>query len=374
METPQSGVSAIRDREASPETGASRLRAGWIMPPFFHELPVDAPDADSAAARLRDIATTVLADRPVDDQYAFAVTLGSQLEPMAQGNVIYAGLCFLEVEQQPTSSTVLVAQLPHDNDDESVVPTLLDTLKRAYPDHEVEQTDLPCGPAVSRIGPSPFAVEDASTGDVTPVQRQIIQTYVPLPGTGEMLLFELGVFSAQGWELHSEVFAEILKTIDLATDEEIAEAEMLARLGDSSTRSRGELDEETKQDFAGISAEVLHACVGRDRFAPEAERLSATVCPDCWGKALRSPCLVRHEWRLSDVPEAVLREATNSAESRLPSLGWHVADLRPHTYIRAHTERHTVVVTIDVAQRRLLAEVTSMCTRLSNNSLADEFG
>ncbi|GGO55967.1 hypothetical protein GCM10012287_48460 [Streptomyces daqingensis] len=375
MHFPDASTAAPRPQGAYRPLDDSKLRIGWIMPPFFHELPVDAPDADSAAERLHSLATTLLAEHSTDDQYAFALLLGAQLEPMTENNVIYAGLSFLEVDGQPTSSTVLVAQLPRDGggDDETVLTTLQDTLKSTYTDDEVEQTDLPCGPAVSRIGRAPFVVESTSTGEVTQVERQLIQTYVPLPGTAEMLLFELGVFSPEGWELHSEVFAEVLKTIDWATDQEIAEAAMLAQSGGARLEAADALGETAKRGLDRISDEVLRAVTDREGIAREDERLSATVCSACWDKGLRSPCVGHQAWQLSGVGESELEAALPRLVAHFSESGWRVEDLRTDG-LRAQTEEHAVKASTEPVAGRLLAEVSSVCNRLSNQTVADDFG
>lgn len=213
---------------STPTNIANRMHVGWIMPPFLQELPVDATDADEAARRLKDIAIAVLPNRTEEDQYAFALQLGSELEPMKDSGVIYAGLCFLEVDSQPTASTITVSQVQHGQDEPTLLSTVERTLSLQYRHDEIQQSELPCGPCVTRIGPAPFQFEDARTGEAQRVERTLLQIYIPLPGSGEMMIFELSVHSAAGWDLHSELFAEILKTIDWTTDEEVAQQQEIA--------------------------------------------------------------------------------------------------------------------------------------------------
>jgi hypothetical protein len=213
---------------STPVGPSDLVHVGWIMPPFIHELPVDAADADLAASRLKDIALEFLPDRSEEDQYLFALLLGNQLEPMTAAQVIYAGLCFLEKDGQPTASTITVSQMQHGEDEETLLPTIEQTLATRYRHDEVQQSELPCGPCVTRLGSAPFLFENPLTGETQRVDRTLIQVYVPIPGSSELMTFELSVHSPDGWDLHSELFAEILKTIDWTTDEEIDQQREIA--------------------------------------------------------------------------------------------------------------------------------------------------
>lgn len=381
MEMPEAGAGAgaaeVQAHQIPGVPPSSNLRAGWLMPPFFHELPLDAPDADTAAERLYTIATTVLPDHSTDDQYAFALLLAAQVEPMAEGNVISAGMCFLEAEGKPTASTVQVAQLPHESQDNEIIATLLETLRGAYPRDEVEETSLPCGPAVTRIGPAPFAVENTETGEVQPVHRNVIQTYVPMPGTSEMLLFELGVFSAEGWDLHSEVFAEILKTIDWASDEEVREAQLLATQSGAQASTETDFDEGVKAELRALSEQLENACAdaGQAHLTREDERLSGVTCPDCWAKGLRSACVARYAWRADGTSAETVCTVLPDAATRFEGLGWQVEGLHSQERLVLCNDTHTIVMsTVPTAGSSIHVEVTSPCTRLSNTAVADDFG
>lgn len=363
-EPPDGGLSA------SPRTGA--LRAGWIMPPFFHELPLDAPDSESAAQQLHSIATTVLPEHSTDDQYAFAYLLGSQLEPMSKGGAIYAGLCFLEAEGQPTSSTVLVSQVPHDRDDEDIVPTLVDTLRRSYPRDEVDATELPCGPAVFRIGAAPFAMEDPATGDVTPVSRNLIQTYVPMPNTEELLVFELSVYSADGWDLHTEVFAEILKTLEWATDAEIAQAAALSHNAPPAG-AVSPVDDLKLQELHDILVALGTAVVGAALYTSDDKQQSTTTCAECWEKGLRTSCLARQQWRYSNIPPQELNTVLPRGTAHLAKSGWHIESRNPEQ-LSAHKNGNSLILNADPRTGQVLAEVSTLCARVSNTTVSDDFG
>lgn len=366
METPDTRQAGEQSPVASQE---SRLHFGWSTPPFLHELPVDAPDAETAAERLHTLSSTLLPEHSAEGQGTFALLLAAQVEEMAEGGVISAGMCFLEVDGQPTASTLQVTQLPHDSDDHEIIDTLLGVLRSRYPHDEIAQQQLPCGPAVTRIGPSHFALRNAETGEAQPVHRNIIQAYIPLPEASEMLLFELGVFSQEGWDLHSEVFAEILKSVEWATEEEIRAARSLART-DTQTEAGDGVDEATKEELEALSGRIAAACWGSASLAAREDvRTSGTTCQDCWQKGLRSVCVARHEWR----PGAEANVGLQKAASSLTELGWTVEDSSPER-LELRTGDYTIAMSASRQAAITGIAIVSACKRMTNTTMAEDFG
>ncbi|MGW0550024.1 hypothetical protein [Streptomyces altiplanensis] len=368
----------------SAHEGPTELRIGWIMPPFFHELPLDAQNDEEAASRLHDLALAVLPDHSVEDQFIFASLLGSQVVEMVEAGVQYAGLCFLEHEGHATASTVVMTQLPMnieaDGEGEDEISTLLNTLMRGYPRDEVFQSDLPCGPAVSRIGASAFSVQETRTGVTRSVDRNIIQTYVPLPNTAEMLLFELSAFTPDGWDLHSEVFAEILRTIDWASDAEVAARAALTTQGKPVPHDG--MDDETRQRLRWHSSRVLESAAVRGRFLQSHDRLSVTACTDCWGKGLQSACTAQHNWRMDSLTPDQLSNALSGVLNHFGGQGWQVEDGRQRGYVvvsepqvvgRA-TPACDISASVDSTAGSLTVEVSFGCRRQVHTAVTSDFG
>ena len=274
-------------------TTAKKLHVGWIMPPFFHELPIDTDDPDEAATRLVDLTRTVLPEHPERQQMAFAMMHASQLDHFRSAGAVYAGFCLLDMEGRPSTASVCVYQLPTEGAPvEDTLTEIKSALERKYRDDDIQIMELPCGQALARIAAAPFLLpaEMSPTGTGVVVDRGLIHCYVPLPDTQEMLLFELSTPSMEDWELYSELFAEIVRTIDWATDQEIAE---YARLNQES-RVAQQPDQAQVQQVYARSSRVLDALAVRGRMDDEHSEVTATTCEGCWAKGLRSPCSTTH--------------------------------------------------------------------------------
>ncbi|MGI5258271.1 hypothetical protein [Streptomyces angustmyceticus] len=353
---------------------ASGLRIGWIMPPFLHELPVNAVDDEAAADQLYALVTELLPSHPPEYQYRFALGLSAQLEPMVAANVIYAGLCPLEVEGRPSLSTIVVSQMEHDSEDEAeLLRTTRELLERKYPDDDCRAVELTCGPALTRTGTSRFVInaEWSASGHEQPVVLTQMQAYIPLPGTAEMLVFELSSQASEDWGLHAEVFGEILNTLDWGTNQEVEDYRTMQGGVMAGASATAEPDESAKKGLYWHSSRLLDAMALRGRMGRQ-EPVGATTCQDCWTKGLRTPCVATHHWHIDlpsadDLPGALSRvtvtSSTNGWESETTDAGSTVRGWE----IDMAGERvgHSFTVSIDMSARRIAAEVTSPCTRAS---------
>ncbi|MFH8572324.1 hypothetical protein [Streptomyces sp. NPDC017993] len=359
------------DAMAGPTGGRrpSRLRIGWIMPEFIRELPVNVADTDEVAESLHAIATDLMPEHSADDQLRFAFGIAAQLEAMAEADVIYAGLCFLEVEGRPTASTVMVSQVEHDSEDEaSLLRTTRELLERKHPEDEYQEVELPCGPALTRIGGSGFvlAAESSPTGAEELIPQSEIQVFVPLPDTAEMLIFELASPSPEGWDLHSELFAEILKTIDWGTDQEIEEYRAIQQAAPLST----EPDEVVKQEIFWHSSRLMDAAALRGTVGG-GHQVNSTTCETCWGKGLRSPCSATHAWHIENVAPADLQAALARVSAAFAANGWEGEQPATSTSLRMvatdgappRSSGYVFTTSVDLVTRTFTANVASPCTR-----------
>ncbi|MFH8346243.1 hypothetical protein [Streptomyces sp. NPDC018045] len=350
----------------------SRLHIGWIMPPFLREVPLDAPDADAAAERLHALVTELMPEHSAQDQFRFALGIGAQMEAMIEADVMYAGLCFLEVEGRPTASTIMVSQVEHDStDEESLLRVTREALERKHPDDEYQIVELPCGPALTRVGSAVFLLDAgwSPTGQPLPVQQSQIQVYIPLPGTREMLIFTLDCPSPEAWELHSELFAEILKTIDWGTDQEIEDYRAMRQ---SAPVTAVEPAAAVQQELFWHSSRLLDAAALSARIVGGRQATTVT-CAVCWRKGLRSACSAKHGWRLEGAQAADLTAALSRVVTAFASQGWEMAPADNGEGVRAQagdavTPRSTgfaFSLSTDAAAGVLSAEVTSPCERTS---------
>lgn len=366
------------DEVANPAAAARRppkLNIGWIMPPFVHELPVTAADDETAAEQLYALVTEVLPEHPAEFQYRFALGVSAQLEPMTAADVIYAGLCLLEVEERPSLSTIVVSQVRHESeDDAALLRTTQGVLELKFPDDEYRTVELACGQALIRAGTSEFVIDAdwSVSGRELTVQQSQIQSYIPLPSTSEMLIFELSSPASLDWELHAELFHEILNTIDWGTDQEVADYRSMRQ----SAPVALEADESVKKELYWYSSRLLDALGVRGRMRG-GERVSPITCQECWDKGLRTPCSATHDWRM-EFPQQVDISAALSRVADLPAtLGWESEVFNGDNAIRGWEVgddaragyRFTLVATECTEQ--VTTEVISPCNRSLRASVTE---
>ncbi|MHC5260623.1 hypothetical protein ACYSUO_22305 [Streptomyces sp. UC4497] len=296
----------------------TELRIGWIMPPFVHELPLDAASDEEAAQELYELACDVLPNSGQDARLAFAQLLGAQVVELKSDGALYAGLCFLEIEGAITASTILVTQFEHDLPEADPDERLRDTLDEAYPQDEVFPVTLPCGAAVTRVAVAALHVQDADDGTTVNLPRNVIQTYVPLPGTAELLLFELSLFTPEGWDTHSELFAEVLRTIDWATDAEIAQHRHPQQPAHEALLP----EPETQELLRRQSSQLLDVMAVRRALDERYDQLASLTCDDCSARGLHSSCVAQHRWRIQGLDEDSARNALTGAATYLSDMGW----------------------------------------------------
>ncbi|MGW2344704.1 hypothetical protein [Streptomyces sp. NPDC001661] len=358
----------------------AELRIGWIMPPFVHELPLDAASDEEAAQELYELACDVLPDREQDTRLAFAQLLGTQVVELKNDGALYAGLCFLEIEGVITASTVLVTQIEHDLPEADAHERLRGTLEEAYPQDEVFPVALPCGAAVTRVAATPIPVQDADDGTTVKLPRNVIQTYVPLPGTPELLLFELSLFTLEGWDTHSELFAEILRTIDWATDAEIAQQRQPQQLVHET-----QLPELGTQDLLrGQSNRLLEAMAGRGTLDENYDQLTSLTCDDCSARGLLSSCVARHLWRIRGLDEASARNTVADVATYLGDQGWTVSQQEGEASMALAAEQATApessLGTTGIRMSAVFEDgtctvtVTTKCAREAATSVPTPFG
>ncbi|MEU6353438.1 hypothetical protein ABZ896_29630 [Streptomyces sp. NPDC047072] len=356
------------------------LHVGWVLPPFFHELPVDTEDVEEAGERLYETVRQVLPGGTEDDRFRMFVTYASIIDDLRNAGAVYAGFCNLDVDGRASTATVAVYRTPLQGITAADVLTeALSALQRAYPDDEVRISTLPCGrgdsQAVVRIGDAPFTLtaEASPTGEPLEVPRGQIQVYIPLPNDADLLVFELSTPSMQDWDLYSELFATILRTLDWATEEE---AEMAAALSQAQPVPDVTPDPAVVQELYAHSSRILDALGVRGRM-DEGNAVSAVACADCWSRGLTSVCTARHQWQIDDVDEPPLAAAVGRLDEAFQAQGWiKLAGVpgRSASLAADGGSGHRITVTLIEGRRRLVVEVVAPCTRIVRGPGDSVFG
>ncbi|MFI6013105.1 hypothetical protein ACIBAG_30540 [Streptomyces sp. NPDC051243] len=357
-----------------------KFHVGWIMPPFFHELPVDAVEVDEAGDRLGELVTTILANGSQDDQIMMFVLYLEITAQLQEAGAEYAGFCLMDMDGRPSTASVAVYRMPLENTTaDDVLSETLSTLRRAYPDDDVQISALPAGrgdsQAVVRIGSAPFTLsaEASPTGEPLEVPRGQIQVYIPLPGDTDMLVFELSTPCMEDWDLYSELFATIVRTLDWATEEE---AEMAAALSLAEPVPDVAPDPAVVQELYVQSSRILDGLAVRGRM-DEGNVVSAITCDDCWSKGLRSACTARHTWQIDDVEDALLAAAVGRLGDAFQGQGWlKLAETPGHSVSLAADggSGSRVKATLIPGRLRLVVEVTAPCRRTVSGPAGSVFG
>jgi hypothetical protein len=371
-------------KDTAPSAGtadATGLHVGWIIPPFFHELPLDTDDADEVGERLYALVKEVLAHGTEDEKLRMFILYAQVIGELRDAGAVYGGVCFLDMDGRPSTASVAVYQMPLEGvtHDEALAQAEA-ALTAAHPDDDVRVSELPYGGGrgVVRIGAAPVTLpaELSPTGEPVEVPRGLIQVFVPLPNDVDMLAFELSTPSMEDWDLYSEIFAEIVRSLDWATEEE---AQLAAALSGAPPAQDIAPGEGVVRELYARSSRVLEALGVRGRMDGDANRVSATTCPGCWSKGLSSVCSARHQWQIEDAPDAALASAVGRLTARFQADGWQTVaqtENRNVTLVADGGTGHRVNVAVVPGQRRIVAEVIAPCTRgvLSPGESGSAFG
>ncbi|MFI2612695.1 hypothetical protein [Kitasatospora sp. NPDC018619] len=207
--------------------GEPRLQIRFVLPPAFHDVPV-LGTADEVAEELWELVCEVLASQPEELRVRWAVALAELIPSMAEAGVIHAGMCLVDVDGRPSTATITASVCPLVGTDyPSAVAFLLTRLARARPEAEVTAIELPAGRAVAVIDAVATAVaapvDDGSAppdGLAVPLvdgvlTTSVIQVHLPLPNESQLLSLELSTPCLEDWELYSELFADVVRSIHL---------------------------------------------------------------------------------------------------------------------------------------------------------------
>ncbi|MFD8785833.1 hypothetical protein [Kitasatospora sp. NPDC059599] len=220
-----------------------------VVPPGFHPLtspggppgvssrtvpplPADADPADGTAAtvaaaaelsgHLAEVAEELFSATGTEPRRDFAVIAATLADLVHDAGVAYAGVCALELDGR-TSDAALVVSLARHPLPLTALATELATVRRHA---EVWTVLLPAGPAAvlveGRTAPVPGPL--AADGQRRWVVTSAVEAFVPLPDGGTVLCVQLSTARPEDWELYTEAFAELLKSIQFGWDGESAPA------------------------------------------------------------------------------------------------------------------------------------------------------
>lgn len=201
------------------------LQIRFVTPPAFHEVPVLGTE-DEVAEQLWELVCEVLPASPDGVRLGWALELARLVPPMVGAGVVHAGFCLTAVGDRVSSASLLAAVRPLGPvaPGRVAVEETAAALARARPEAEVTTVELPAGRAAVLVGAVPAGPADGGPLDGGPVGGGAldggpvcwaIQVHLPLPNGRQLLSLELSTPCHRDWELYSEVFAGVVRSLHL---------------------------------------------------------------------------------------------------------------------------------------------------------------
>ncbi|RKT11867.1 hypothetical protein BX285_5826 [Streptomyces sp. 1114.5] len=185
-------------------------------------VPATVAAAEELTGHLAEVAEELFSGTGREPRRDFAVISATLADLIHDAGVVYAGVCALERDGR-TSDAALVVSLARHPLPITALATELATVRRHA---EVWTVLLPAGPAAVLVEgrtvpvPGPLAADGQRRWVVT----SAVQAFVPLPDGGTVLCAQLSTARPEDWELYTEAFAELLKSIQFGWDGEPAPA------------------------------------------------------------------------------------------------------------------------------------------------------
>ncbi|OSC72283.1 hypothetical protein B5181_03875 [Streptomyces sp. 4F] len=207
--------------------GAERVLAGgegieirWIMPEGFLELPFEADDLDELAEKIRELAERALPEADQEVQLQWAAMCAANYDDFIEAGLQYAGFVTTEVDGVRCTATVNVSLMDLDDRAGKNPAGFIASTLRHLELGQIEEVQLPCGPAVICAGSRSADIDGSltQTGRTESVWTSFIQVHIPLIN-GTVLMLEMGTPTVEGWDVFSAMFAGVSKSIRLFDDQ-----------------------------------------------------------------------------------------------------------------------------------------------------------
>ncbi|MET8541020.1 hypothetical protein ABZW03_10240 [Kitasatospora sp. NPDC004799] len=178
--------------------------------------PATVAAADELARHLAEVAEELFSATGPEPRRDFAVISATLSDLIRDAGVVYAGVCALERDDRASDAALVVSLARHPLPI-TALATELATVRRHA---EVWTVLLPAGPAAVLVEgrtvpvPAPLTADGQRRWVVT----SAVQAFVPLPDGGTVLCVQLSTARPEDWELYTEAFAELLKSVQFGWD------------------------------------------------------------------------------------------------------------------------------------------------------------
>ncbi|QKW11057.1 hypothetical protein HUT18_20925 [Streptomyces sp. NA04227] len=192
------------------------IHVRWVMPDGFFDLPMEADGIDDLVEQMIALSQRVLPKASEEMQFEWAIMCMASYDLLYETGVQYSGFVMTEVDETRCTAHVNVSLIDLD---EGVLGNPVGSIAlalRTLDIGEVTEFRLPCGPAVSCVGTRQAVVDKAITpsGQDEPFWTSFIQVQIPL-ANGTALVMEMSTPTPEGWDVFSQMFAGIVKSVQL---------------------------------------------------------------------------------------------------------------------------------------------------------------
>ncbi|MEU9169933.1 hypothetical protein AB0D34_19345 [Streptomyces sp. NPDC048420] len=193
-------------------------RLTFRVPPAFFELPVYESDEQVGQA-LIELAQDIYPQGTPELWFQYAATQLPVVAQMMDAGVSYAGFCLLDLDGRRSTATVTAALLESVPDGQKMTASSVaaELAGLGGDQAQVETVWLAAGEAVARFSAdiTTLPAEVTDSGRPEDVEVGKIAVYLPLRKEAELVLFELSTPCMQDWDLYSDLFFNIVNTIEL---------------------------------------------------------------------------------------------------------------------------------------------------------------
>ncbi|MEU8684250.1 hypothetical protein [Streptomyces sp. NPDC048611] len=346
------------------------------VPPAFFEYPLTA-DPEALVEDLADLAAEVYPEGDDELWLRFVLMNIPLVSEMVEAGMSYAGFCLLDVEGQRSTATVtatFVDDIPQAKT--MTAKDLADHLAAESPDSEVEVITLAAGEAAVRLAPEvrrlPGEITDSGRPETLTLGK--ISVFFPVPDHGEIGLFELSTPCLDDWNLYSELFFNIVNTIEVTGRQTDTPAGEQNSVGGPMALPQSpplpDPDPVVAQALFWYSSRLMDAVALRGQVHG-GQQVESITCETCWAKGLRSACSARHDWYISSVLGGDLPHALPRAVASFASRGWQTEAESGGNRARAwagdeapeQAAGYAFRASVDSEAGTFTAEVTAPCTR-----------
>ncbi|MED7949414.1 hypothetical protein [Streptomyces sp. BE303] len=178
--------------------------------------PAAGAAAAELATHLAETAEELFSGAEPAGRRDFAVIAATLADAVCASGAVYAGVAALRADGRPADATLVVSLARHPLPITGLATELATVRRHA----EVWTVLLPAGPAAVLVEgrsvpvPGPLAADGVRRWAVT----SVVEAFVPLPDGASVLCVQLSTAQPQDWELYTDVFAELLKSVQFGWD------------------------------------------------------------------------------------------------------------------------------------------------------------